>query len=42
MAGLLGGLTLEQAVDEKRVFWQDYHTVIAKDIAPRVSALCTR
>ena len=39
VAGLLGGLTLEQAVDQKRLFWQDYHTVIAKDIAPKVSAL---
>ena len=39
-AGLMGGLTLEEAVDQKRLFWQDYHTVIAKDIAPRVGELC--
>ena len=40
VAGLLGGLTLKQAVDQKRLFWQDYNTVLANDIAPRVSDSC--
>ena len=36
ITGLLDGLTLEKAVTHKRLFFQDYHSVLADDIAPKV------
>ena len=35
-AGLLRGQTIEQLVKDGKVFFQDYHTVLATDIAPKV------
>ncbi|KAK9915325.1 hypothetical protein WJX75_007630 [Coccomyxa subellipsoidea] len=36
LKGLLDGLTLKEAVSEGRLFWQDYYSVLADQIAPRV------
>ena len=36
ITGLLDGLTLEEAVTQGRLFFQDYHSVLADDIAPQV------
>ncbi|CAL8468388.1 g7928 [Coccomyxa elongata] len=36
LKGLLNGLTLEEAAAEQCLFWQDYHTVLVDQIAPRV------
>ena len=36
ITGLLDGLTLEKAVEHGRLFFQDYHSVLADDIAPQV------
>jgi hypothetical protein len=33
---LLDGLTLKEAVNQERLFFQDYHSVLADDIAPQV------
>ena len=37
--GLLNGKTLEEAVAEQCLFWQDYHTVVVDQIAPKVCFL---
>lgn len=34
--GLLNGLTLDEAAAEQCLFWQDYHTVLVDQIAPKV------
>jgi hypothetical protein len=36
ITGLLDGLTLEEAVKEGRLFFQDYHSILADDLAPQV------
>ena len=36
IAGLLDGLTLEEAVRDERLFFQDYYSVLADEIAPQV------
>ena len=36
-AGILRGRTIEQLVKDGKVFFQDYHTVLATDIAPKVN-----
>lgn len=39
VAGLLDGLTLQQAIGNGKLFYQDYHTVLADDIVPQVEGL---
>ena len=34
--GLLGGLTLQDAISQRTLFYQDYYTVLGKEIAPQV------
>ena len=41
----MDGLTLEEAVAEGRLFWQNYYTVLADQVAPKVGSfafLCNK
>ena len=34
--GLLGGMTLQDAISQRTLFYQDYYTVLGEEIAPQV------
>ena len=34
--GLLGGMTLQDAISQRTLFYQDYYTVLGEGIAPQV------